>query len=104
MTGTIMVSPDRLISASQEFSTQGSTMAAITSEMLNIVASLSSVWEGDAGTTYMARFRSLESDIQTLNRMVQEHVNDLQQMANIYTTAEQQNADDAAALVSGIIS
>ncbi|MBQ4569189.1 MAG: WXG100 family type VII secretion target [Ruminococcus sp.] len=104
MTGTIMVSPDRLISASQEFSTQGSTMAAITSEMLNIVASLSSVWEGDAGTTYMARFRSLEADIQTLNRMVQEHVNDLQQMANIYTTAEQQNTDDAAALVSGIIS
>ena len=104
MTGTIMVSPDKLIATSQEFGTQGSTMAAITSEMLNIVASLSSVWEGDAGTTYMAKFRSLETDIQALNRMVQEHVNDLQQMANVYTTAEQQNTEDAAALVSGVIS
>ena len=52
----------------------------------------------------MTKFKSLESDIQTLNRMIQEHVNDLEQMANLYSTAEQQNVDDAASLSSGIIS
>ena len=31
-------------------------------------------------------------------------VNDLEQMANLYSTAEQQNVDDAASLSSGVIS
>lgn len=104
MTGTIRVSPEKLISTSQEFSTQGSTINALTGEMLNIVASLSSVWEGNAATSYMTKFKSLETDIQTLNRMIQEHVNDLQQMANVYNTAEQSNIDDASSLLAGIIS
>ena len=104
MTGTINVSTEKLLSTSSEFSTQGNTISSLTSEMLNLVGSLSSAWEGEAATAYMTKFRSLETDIQTLNRMIQEHVNDLQQMANIYNEAEQSNADTAASLASGIIS
>lgn len=104
MTGTIKVSPDKLLSTATEFSTQSSTISNLTREMMNAVTSMSSVWEGDAASTYMTKFRSLESDIQALNRMIQEHINDLQQMANLYSTAEQQNVDDASSLSSGIIS
>lgn len=104
MTGTIKVSTDKLLSTSSEFSSQGNTISALTSEMLNIVSSMSSVWEGEAASSYMAKFNSLESDIQTLNRMIQEHVDDLTQMANLYSSAEQQNVDDAASLSSGVIS
>lgn len=104
MTGTIKVSPDKLISASQEFSAQGNTISSLTSEMLNIIASMSSTWEGDAAVSYMTKFKSLESDIQVMNRMIQEHVNDLQQMANVYISAEQANTEAAASLASGIIS
>lgn len=104
MTGTIKVSPEKLLSTSAEFSSQGNTIISLTGEMMNIVASMSSVWEGEAASSYMTKFKSLESDIQTLNRMIQEHVNDLEQMANLYSTAEQQNVDDAASLSSGIIS
>ena len=89
---------------SAEFSSQGNTIISLTGEMMNIVASMSSVWEGEAASSYMTKFKSLESDIQTLNRMIQEHVNDLEQMANLYSTAEQQNVDDAASLSSGVIS
>lgn len=104
MTGTINVTPQKLISASQEFSTQGNTISSLTSEMLNLVSSMSSTWQGDAATSYLAKFKGLESDIQILNRMIQEHVNDLQQMANLYSAAERSNVDDAASLASGIIS
>ena len=79
MTGTIKVSPDKLLSTSAEFSSQGNTIISLTGEMMNIVASMSSVWEGEAASSYMTKFKSLESDIQTLNRMIQEHVNDLEQ-------------------------
>ena len=104
MTGTIKVSPQKLIATAGEFSTEGSTMNALVSQMINIVTSMSSTWEGEASTAYITKFKSLESDIQMLNKMIQEHVNDLEQMANLYSSTEQSNADDAAALSSGIIS
>lgn len=104
MTGIINVSTEKLIQTSSEFSSQGNTISSLTSEMLNLIAALSSSWEGEAATTYMNKFRSLETDIQTLNRMIQEHVNDLQQMATIYSDAEQSNIEAAASLVSGVLS
>ncbi len=104
MTGTIKVSPEKLLSTAQEFSSQGSTISALTSQMLNLVTTLSSAWEGDAATAYITKLKSLESDIQVMNRMIQEHVSDLEQMANLYSTTEQSNTDDAASLASGIIS
>lgn len=104
MTGTIKVSPEKLLSTSSEFASRGGRISSLTSQMLNLVSSLSSSWEGEAATAYITKFRSLESDIQVLNRMIQEHVNDLEQMANAYLSAEQSNADDAASLASGIIS
>lgn len=104
MTGTIKVSPEKLLSTAQEFSSQGSTISALTSQMLNLVTTLSSAWEGDAATAYITKLKSLESDIQVMNRMIQEHVSDLEQMANLYSTTEQSNTDDAASLASGLIS
>ncbi len=104
MTGTIKVSPEKLLSTASEFSSHGNTISSLTAEMMNVVSSLSSVWEGEAATAYMTKFKGLETDIQTMNRMIQEHVNDLEQMSNIYSSTEQANIDDAAALSSGIIS
>lgn len=104
MTGTIRVSPERLIQASQEFSTQGSTISALTSEMVSLATALSSTWEGEASNAYITKFKSLEGDIQVLIRMIQEHVGDLQEMAELYIEAERTNMDDAASLASGIIS
>ena len=46
--------------------------------------SLSSAWEGEAATAYINKFKSLETDIQTLIRMINEHVSDLNQMAEAY--------------------
>ena len=58
MTGTIKVSPDKLLSTSAEFSSQGNTIISLTGEMMNIVASMSSVWEGEAASSYMTKFKS----------------------------------------------
>lgn len=104
MTGIIKVSPERLIQASSEFSSQGTNIANLTSEMVNLATSLSSAWEGEASNAYINKFKSLESDIQVLIRMIQEHTNDLQQMAELYISTENANIDDASALASGIIS
>lgn len=104
MTGTIKVSPEKLIATADEFSSEGATMNDLVNQMINLVTSMSSSWEGEASTAYITKFKSLEADLQVLNRMIQEHVNDLEQMSNLYSSAEQSNADDAASLSAGIIS
>lgn len=104
MNGTIKVSPEKLISTASEFSNSGSTINGLTNQMSTIVSSLSSSWEGEASTTYISKFKQLDDDINTLNKMIQEHVSDLQQMAGIYKNAEQSNADDSASLASDVIS
>ncbi len=104
MTGTIKVSPDKLISTATDFSTQSRNITTLTSEMINRISSMSSSWTGDAATAYITKFKSLEKDIQMLNRMIQEHIRDLNQMANVYAQTEKTNSQDAGALLSGIIS
>ncbi len=103
MEGIIRVSPEQLISTAGEFSNQGSSISALTGEMMQLVTGLSSVWEGEAATAYMTKFKGLEDDIQRMIRMVQEHASDLEEMASVYTQSDKTGADEASGLLSDVI-
>ena len=103
MEGIIRVSPEQLISTAGEFSNQGSSISALTGEMMQLVTGLSSVWEGEAATAYMTKFKGLEDDIQRMIRMVQEHASDLEEMASVYTQSDKTGADEASGLPSDVI-
>lgn len=103
MEGTLRVTPEQLESTASEFSNEGSTMANLTSQMVEMVNSLSGVWEGEAATAYMTQFRQLEDDIQKINNMVQEHVTDLNTMAETYRNAETANTEEAGSLAGDVI-
>lgn len=103
MEGILKVSPEQLRSTASEFSSQGQQISSCTSEMMNIVTGLSSAWEGAASQAYVNKFRALDDDIQRLNRMIQEHVQDLNDMAQAYEQAEQQATDAASTLTSDVI-
>ena len=103
MTGIIKVTPEKLLSTAQDFSTEGNTINTLTSEMVSRTCELSSTWEGEASQSYITKFKSLESDIQVINRMIQEHVKDLQEMANLYANAEKGNVDDAMSLSGPVL-
>ncbi|HIY30186.1 MAG TPA: WXG100 family type VII secretion target [Candidatus Mediterraneibacter avicola] len=103
MGGIIRVSPEQLISTAGEFSNQGSSISALTGEMMQLVTGLSSVWEGEAATAYMTKFKGLEDDIQRMIRMVQEHASDLEEMASVYTQSDKTGADEASGLLSDVI-
>ena len=103
MEGILRVTPAELISISNEFSGKGSTISSLTSEMTNQVTGLSTIWEGDAATAFVTKFRGLDDDIQLMNRMIQEHVQDLQDMANAYSQAESANLSDIEGLSSDVI-
>lgn len=103
MEGIIRVSPQLLTSTASEFANQGSAVSNLTMEMMNLITNLSNSWEGEAATAYISKFKGLEDDIQKMVRMIQEHSNDLEEMARIYMEADNANAEEANSLSADVI-
>ena len=103
MEGILRVTPQQLQSTASEFSNQGNTISQLTSQMTDLVNSLSSFWSGEAAEAFKAKYAGLADDIQRMIKMVQEHVADLNEMAQQYITAEQSSEDLIANLSSDVI-
>ncbi len=103
MEGIIKVSPQVLTSTASEFGNQGNQINTLTGEMMNLITGMASTWEGEAATAYITKFRGLEDDIQRMVRMAQEHSQDLQEMARIYSEADMANAEEANSLSADVI-
>lgn len=103
MEGILNVTPEQLTQSAAEFSSKAGTISNLTTEMTNLVVGMASTWEGEASNAYINKFRGLEDDIQRMIRMVQEHANDLEEMARNYMTTEQQIIEETATLSSDVI-
>jgi WXG100 family type VII secretion target len=103
MQGILKVTPETLEATANEFSGKGTSVSQLTTQMTDMVVGLSSVWEGDAAAAYTTKFRQLDDDIQKMAKMIQEHANDLNEMARIYREAETANAEEASGLPGDVI-
>ena len=104
MTGTLLVTPEELISTAGEFATAATNVQTLTQNMLDIVNQFGTHWMGEASNAYTTKFKSLESDMTKMYRMVTEHSKDLTEMAQNYKIADQTNEEAANALQSNAIS
>jgi len=104
MEGQLLVTPEELQKTAGEFSAEGSTVKGITSEMMNLVTELTSTYEGDAATAFLTKFKALQEDMNQIDAKIQEHVNDLNEMAANYQTAENTLTEQNSALQSDYIS
>lgn len=101
---TLKVTPAKLKSTAAQLQSQGNSIKNCTSQMTTLVNSLSGqIWSGDAANSYKKRFNGLNDDIAKLNKMCQEHVKDLQEIAANYESAEKANQSAASALASDVI-
>lgn len=103
MDGTLRVTPEKLISTAQNFSSSASTVQNLTSNMLATIDSLNSTWTGDAASEYYNKAHSLQDSISKMVRMINEHSTDLQTMAQVYQEAERSGQETAAALQTDVI-
>ncbi len=103
MEGILKVTPEKLIQASSEFSSTGKTISSLTQEMTTIINGLKSIWQGDAASGYNQRFQGLQDDIEKINKMIQEHVTDLNEMAREYQSAEASNIEESSRLLTEVI-
>lgn len=88
MESKLIVAPEVLRSTATSFSGKAGDVQSILDEMLRLAAALSNVWEGEAGELYRAKFAKLNNAKETSLKMMNEHVQDLNDMADQYTTAE----------------
>ncbi|MBQ7481230.1 MAG: WXG100 family type VII secretion target [Lachnospiraceae bacterium] len=101
--GILKVTPEKLVAASTEFGATGRTIRSLTQEMKDIVDSLKSVWMGEAASGYGTKFSELSDDIEKINRMIQEHVTDLNEMAREYQAAEDASLEQSAGLTTDAV-
>ncbi|MBE6984367.1 MAG: hypothetical protein E7434_01910 [Ruminococcaceae bacterium] len=100
---TLKVAPEQLMTTADEFSTIGNQVRSITAENLQKMTNLSGIYESEEATAYIAKARGLEDDIEKLNAMIQEHVNDLNEMARRYIDANTSVSDLISTLSSDVI-
>ena len=81
MEGILKVTPEKLIQASGTFATTGTQVKNLTGEMMTLVDSLQGIWQGEASGTFLTRFKTLQTDMDKLYRMIAEHSQDLTEMA-----------------------
>lgn len=103
MEGILRVTPDKLISTANEFNATGAQVRSLTQNMLDTVNSMQTVWQGEAASAYQTKFNSLQDDMEKMNRMIEEHVRDLNEMAVNYRQAEAVNTENSNALSGDII-
>ena len=101
MANIIKVETAKLRSAASQFSSTSSQVKNATNAMTQAINQLSgAVWSGDAATAYVSKFNGLNDEIAKIDKMVQEHVQDLNDMAAEYDRAESENRQTASSLTS----
>ncbi len=103
MEGQLKVTPEELQNASSEFSGIDKTVVSTTQEMMTLVKNLTSAWEGESSQAYINKFNELEDDMQKIHAKIEEHVQDLAEMATVYTNAEKTTTAANQAVSSNLI-
>ncbi len=103
-TGTLRVTPQQLERTASGFESKAREVQTITQQMTSTVTSLTGqVWSGEAATAYVTKFKGLQDDMDRIYKMIQEHSDDLIQMARQYSDVETKNEDLANQLASDVI-
>lgn len=104
MAGYLKVSPEKLQATAAGFQEKGSRVNNLTQQMVSIVTSLSGqVWSGEAASAYVGKFNGLQDDMARINKMIQEHSDDLIEIAQQFISAESTSASLASSLSSDVI-
>ena len=104
MENRIKVTPQELKRTAGAFRNSASALHSTANEMIQTVTGISqAVWDGNAGRTYITRFKGLNSDAAQMNRMVGKQAQHLEAIAESYRTTEEQTATAAAGLKNNIL-
>ena len=103
MEGKILVTTEALRSTATEFQSAMTQVQNYTSLMVDQVNGLNAKFQGEAAQAYINKFNMLQDDITKLANMINEHVMDLNEMADMYERTEPRNVEKVQALSGDIL-
>lgn len=104
MADLINVTPEKLKATASSFQQTGQDVKKTTSDMLQLVKGISSsIWSGEASSSFIAKFSGLEADITKMCKMIEEESQHLTAIAQEYQMAEAQSKQVADALKNNVI-
>ena len=98
ITGTLKVDSQVLKNTADSFKKQSDSIRTLTTQMIDEVTSMNGAWKSDAQQAYCQKFKSLDGDMAQMILMINEHVDDLKEMAAQYEKSEASNTSTAGAL------
>lgn len=85
---TLKVEPSVLITKAGELSNEKTTIVGLMEQAKTEITSLVGSWKSEASDEYQARFKQIYDDIDNMLAIVSEYISDLNEVANVYGTAE----------------
>lgn len=103
MEGKILVTTETLRTTATEFQSAMMQVQNYTSLMVDQVNGLSAKFQGDAAQVYINKFNMLQDDITRLANMINEHVTDLNEMADTFDGAVKITVGSANSLSGNVL-
>ena len=92
MADTIRVTPKELQDKAQLMENTGNEIKNLSQNMTAKVMELTGrIWSGEAQQAYITRFKSLQEDIERLNKLITDEAQHLYTIATEYSTTEETN-------------
>ncbi|MDR2664762.1 MAG: WXG100 family type VII secretion target [Oscillospiraceae bacterium] len=86
---TLRVKPEVLSAKADEMDNQKGQVIQIMEQAKQEINSLTGTWKSDAADEFQNRFKQVYDDIDNMLAVASEHISDIKEAAQIYTTAEQ---------------
>lgn len=104
MATTFKVSTDQLELASNAFDSSRNKCINLARRIMNIAGELKGSWQGDAATAFYNKLQGIQGDINDINKIINEHVQDLREIANVYKQTEDTVKAQSSGLQSDVLS
>ncbi len=93
----LRVQPDVLRAKAEELSAERTNVTNLMEQAKVEISSLSTSWKSEASEQFQNKFKQVYDDIDNLIAIMSEHINDITEIATIYSSAEKsaQSAGDS---------
>ena len=85
----LKVEPQVLTTKAGEMTSERAQINSLMDQAKSDINSLQGVWRSEASDEYQNKFKMVYDDIETMLTLVQNHINGLNEAANIYVAMEQ---------------
>lgn len=103
MAYTFKVSTDDLDRAAAIFDGHRQKCVQLARQIINVGGNLKGSWKGDAATTFFNKLNDIQGDINDVNKIIDEHVQDLRKISQQYKTSESNVQSAVSGLQSDVI-